>query len=198
VVRFSPLSAATFKPLVRPRRRFADMEHAIGTSVLGLTARAANPMLSLMRFKTWADAELLSRVLALPEFLSSPTGQLIPIIVRHFHTVDCIFKAHLLGVPHGYTSANPSEPSTLSELELGVRAIDEWYVEYAQNVGQRDLAQALNVKFTDGAEQVMSRTDILLHVSLHGAAHRAQAAVLMQQYGAEPPPDRFSSYLSRR
>jgi uncharacterized damage-inducible protein DinB len=155
---------------------------------------ASDLLLSLMRYKAWADADLLRTVLALPALLAAPEGGYVTAIVRHFHTVDCIFKAHLLGVPHAYTSANPA---TLSELQPRVATIDEWYVQYARNVSPRDLEEAQDVKFTDGQEQVLTRSDILLHVSLHGAGHRGNISLLIRKLGAEPPPDRFTSYLRR-
>jgi uncharacterized damage-inducible protein DinB len=156
-----------------------------------------NTMLSLMQFKAWADAKLIDAVTALPDLLGTPEGQFIPAIVRHFHTVDCVFKAHLLGVPHGYASVNPPEPASLSELRPRVSAIDDWYVDYSRHLDERDLTQVLDVTFTDGARQLLTRSDILLHVSLHGMGHRAQVAVLMRRFGAEPPPDRFTSYLNQ-
>lgn len=81
-------------------------------------------MRSLMRYKRWADADLMQTVLALPPVTGRPEGGYITTIVRHFHTVDCIFRAHLLGIPHGYTSPNPPEPAALSELR---ECVDAWF-----------------------------------------------------------------------
>jgi uncharacterized damage-inducible protein DinB len=152
-------------------------------------------MLPLMHYKAWADADLLNVVLALPRLATVTEGGYITTIIRHFHTVDCIFRAHLLGIPHAYTSTNPEEPATLPELQQRVSAIDEWYVEYTRNLDARDLSQALRVKLTDGQEQVLTRSDILLYVSLHGAGHRGQASLLLRMCKAEPPPDRFINFL---
>lgn len=161
------------------------------------TAAPSSPLVSLMHYKRWADADLMKAVLALPGLIAAPEGQYVTAIIRHFHTVDCIFKAHLLGVPHQYTSANPAEPSTLSELQERVSAIDEWYVQYAHDLAERALEEALCVTFTDGQEQVLTRSDILLHVALHGTYHRGNVGILLRQCGAEPLPDRFTSYLRR-
>lgn len=161
------------------------------------TTSAPTTLLSLMRYKAWADADLMRVVLGLSS-LGDPEGGYVTAIVRHFHTVDCIFKAHLLGVPHEYTSTNPSEPNTLAELEPRLSAVDEWYVEYARQLHERDLGQAVQVTFTDGQQQVLTRSEILLYVSLHGAGHRAQVSLLLRKCGAEPPPDRFTNYLRQR
>jgi len=118
-------------------------------------------------------------------------------IIRHFHTVDCIFQAHLLGIPHPYTSPNPVDPATISELQPRVGAIDEWYVDYASKLDEGDLGQLLHVKFTDGQEQALTRSDILLHVSQHEGGYRAQISLLMQKCAVPPPPDRFPNFLRR-
>jgi uncharacterized damage-inducible protein DinB len=150
-----------------------------------------------MLYKRWADAELMNAVLALPILATAPEGRHVTAIIRHFHTVDCIFKAHLLGLPHEYTSANPAEPATLAELQPRVSAVDQWFLEYTRNLDERVSREALHVKFTDGQQQVLTRSDILLHVSQHGTYHRGNVGVLLRQLGATPPPDAITSYLSR-
>jgi uncharacterized damage-inducible protein DinB len=152
-------------------------------------------MLSLMRYKRWADADLLKVALALPTSFPAKEAGYVTAIIRHYHTVDCIFRAHLLGIPHDYTSPNPAEPATLAELQQRVSEIDAWYVDYASTLDERSLGEVLNVKFTDGQEQTLTRSDILLHVSTHGAGHRAQVSLFMKLCGVEPPPDRITNYL---
>jgi uncharacterized damage-inducible protein DinB len=169
----------------------SDMEQATQPS----NGASNNLMHSLMRYKRWADADLLDTVIALPALVDAQEGQFVTAIIRHYHTVDCIFRAHLLGIAHEYTSPNPPEPATLPELQERVSATDAWYVDYARNLEQRELGQVLNVRFTDGQQQLLSRSDILLYVSLHGAGHRGQVSLLIRKCGAEPPPDRFTNYL---
>jgi len=165
---------------------------------LDATDRATDLMHTLMRYKVWADADLLNALLTLPKPLGEPHATYVIAIIRHYHTVDCIFRAHLLGIPHEYTSANPTEPATLSELQQRVREIDEWYLEYTRDLDQRELGQTLHVEFTDGDQQVLTRSDILIHVSLHGTYHRGNVGLIMKLCGLDAPQDRFTSYLSSR
>ena len=165
-----------------------DMENTTQTSSL-------TPMVALMQYKHWADAELLRAVTALPDLGTAVEGQYVTAIIRHFHTVDCIFRAHLLGVRHDYTSVNPPEPAALSELAQRVAAVDEWLVDYARHLEPHKLAEVLRVKFTDGQERLLSRADILLHVALHGTYHRGNIGVLLRTLGAEQPADGFTTYL---
>lgn len=150
---------------------------------------------SLMFYKRWADAELIQAALALPASFPAKELGYIVAIIRHYHTVDCIFRAHLLGIPRKYTSPNPTEPATLTELQACVAETDEWYVDYASKLDPRALGEVLRVTFTDGAQQALSRGDILLHISQHGTGHRAQVALLLKLCGIEAPPDRFTNYV---
>jgi uncharacterized damage-inducible protein DinB len=159
---------------------------------------ASELMHSLMRYKAWADADLLRAAIALPALGTAPEGGYVTAIIRHFHTVDCIFRAHLLGIPHPYTSPNPPEPATLSELQPRVAEIDAWYVEYVRNLEERALGEVLCVTYTDGEQQLLTRSDILVHVSQHGGGHRAQVGLLFRMLGADPPPDRFTNYIRLR
>jgi uncharacterized damage-inducible protein DinB len=161
----------------------------------GATGRAQQLMFSLMRYKRWADAELMKTVVELPALAGTREEGIVTAVVRHFHTVDCIFKAHLLGVPHEYTSANPAEPATLAELRPRVAAVDEWYVAYTRDLDERDQGEVLNVTFTDGKALALTRLDILLHVTLHGAYHRGNIGVLLKLSGAEPAPDGIPAYV---
>jgi uncharacterized damage-inducible protein DinB len=150
-----------------------------------------------MRYKAWADTDLIDAVLARPDLMTVKEGQYATAIIRHYHTVDCIFKAHLLGVPHGFTSPNPAEPATVAELKPLVRAVDDWYVAYALGLDEGELAEKLNLTFTDGEQQLLTRSEILLHVALHGGGHRGQVSLILRMFGATPPPDRLTSYLNR-
>jgi uncharacterized damage-inducible protein DinB len=155
----------------------------------------AETVVPLMLYKQWADGELVTAARGLRWLGRALVGGFVTRIIRHFHTVDSIFRAHLLARPHPFTSANPAEPATLGELEERMRDVDAWYVEYARTLDVRTLGEALTVTFTDGDRQVLTRSDILLHVSQHGAYHRGNAGILLKIGGAGPLPDRFTSYL---
>lgn len=161
------------------------------------TVMPSEAMVSLMRYKQWADAELVTAARGLGWLGRALVGRFVTKIVRHFHTVDSIFRAHLLARPHPFTSANPAEPATLDELAARMRDVDAWYVEYARTLDAGDLGEPLSVTFTDGDRQVLTRSDILLHVSQHGAYHRGNVGILLKLGGAGPLPDRFTSYLRR-
>jgi uncharacterized damage-inducible protein DinB len=192
-MRRAALPAATFKrgPAAGAHAGTMQLAHVQPSHVVA----PSQEMVALMRYKRWADAELLKAASHLPWLGRWLVGRLVTAIVRHFHTVDCVFRAQLLRVPHAYTSTNPREPKTLGELCTRVAEIDAWYVEYAQNLDATQLGESLDVTFTDGERQVLTRSDILLHVSHHGAYHRGNIGILLRIGGAGALPDRFTSYL---
>jgi uncharacterized damage-inducible protein DinB len=145
-------------------------------SLMSRGAEPSDELVSILLYKRWA-------------------GRYVAAIMRHVHTVDCIFRAHLLGTSHTYTSANPEEPRTLGELDQRMAATDDWYVEYARSLDARRLGEALDVTFTDGDRQRLTRWEVLLHVSHHGAYHRGNVGILLRIAGAGALPDRFTSYL---
>jgi uncharacterized damage-inducible protein DinB len=155
------------------------------------------PFASLMFYKSWADEALLSAVSRLPWLARLLIGPLLIRVIRHFHAVDCIFRSHLLGERHGFASANPEGPITLAALKARVRETDEWYVAYARTLAVQSAEESLDLTFTDGDRQCMTRAQMLLHVALHGAYHRGNADILLRLCGAPVLPDRFTTYLRR-
>ena len=159
------------------------------------TPMPTDALVSLMLHKMWADTQLLRAACRLPWLGRLVVGPLVVRVVRHFHTVDCIFRAHLQRVAHGYASANPSEPSTLAALQERVQIVDAWYVEYARELDACRAEEPLLVTFTDGDRQALTRSEILLHVALHGAYHRGNVDILLRLCGAGGLPDRLTTYL---
>jgi uncharacterized damage-inducible protein DinB len=159
---------------------------------------AHEPYASLMRYKQWADEHLLATLLARPGIEEEAQAPILREIVGHYHVVDRIFRAHLEGVPHGYTGTRLEGASTLAEMRDEVVSTDRWYVEHARSVGRDALAERLPIRFTDGTQMVLTRSDVLLHVSQHGTYHRGNAGVVLRMMGIELPPDRFTDYVADR
>jgi uncharacterized damage-inducible protein DinB len=158
--------------------------------------RAAMPtdLVSLLLHKQWADAELLRAARGLSRLGQLVARPFLVRIVRHFHGVDSIFRAHLLGVAHGFTSA-AAGPRSLDELEERVRVTDAWFVAYTRDLDTHRANETLLVQFTDGDRQTLARSEMLLHVALHGAYHRGNADVVLRLCGAGALPDRLTTYL---
>jgi len=147
----------------------------------------------LFRFKAWANDDLLETLAGIGED-SEATGLAIKAL-SHSHVVDCIFLAHLQGVPHGFSSANLDHMPGLGELSTNIRATDRQYLDYVIPLHIDRLHERIDFTFTDGARGRMSREEMLMHVITHGVGHRGQISAVLLLNGLAPARDGFATYL---
>jgi uncharacterized damage-inducible protein DinB/putative sterol carrier protein len=151
-------------------------------------------LVRLFRYKAHANEEILAAMRLFDD--ASPAKEIAIRVLSHTYVVDRIFAANLTGAEHGRTSANESRAPTLEELSGAIKTSDQWYIDYVSRLDNAQLAAWIDFAFTDGEPGRMSREEMLLHVMIHGAAHRGQAAWIMMENSITPPAaDRFTSYL---
>ena len=149
----------------------------------------------LFRYKAQANDEILAAMRLFDD--ASPAKEIAIRVLSHTYVVDRIFAANLTGAEHGYTAANKSEAPTLEELSGAIRTSDQWYIDYVSRLENAQLAERIDFTFTDGAPGRMSREEMLLHVTIHGASHRGQVGWIMIENSITPPADRLTSYLHK-
>jgi uncharacterized damage-inducible protein DinB/putative sterol carrier protein len=147
----------------------------------------------LFRYKAQANDEFLAAMQLFDD--ASPAKEIAIRILSHANIVDQIFAANLTGTEHGYTSANKSEAPTLGQLSGAIKTSDQWYIDYVSRLESAQLVEWIDFTFTDGAPGRMSREEMLLHVTIHGASHRGQVGWIMMENSITPPADRLTSYL---
>jgi uncharacterized damage-inducible protein DinB len=144
----------------------------------------------LTRYRSWVDRLLFQALSQLSEAaLTAPQPIVFGSLLRtlnHVHCMDQVWQAHLLGVPHGFTSRNPEDCPAFAPLRGAQQHIDDWYVRYAQTLSERDAEAVVRFRFIGGGPGEMSRGDILLHVVNHATYHRGHVAAMM--YGLSLPP----------
>jgi uncharacterized damage-inducible protein DinB len=156
---------------------------------------ADTPLDSLFRYKAWANDELIN-VLSQADANRFPNEvRTATRIINHTYVVDCIFKAHLLGVKHDFVATNTPETPHVDELRKAINLVDSWYLEYVSRTSTMELSEVIHFRFTDGDMGSMSRQEIFLHVSLHGGYHRGAAGEILRSTGLAPPRDLYSRYL---
>lgn len=144
----------------------------------------------LARYRAWADRLLYQSLATLPEHALTASQ---PIIfgsvlrtLNHVYCMDQVWKAHLLGVPHGFTTRNPEECPVFDVLNSAQAAIDDWYIGYVETLDEQACDETIRFTFIGGGEGRMRRGDMLLHVVNHGTYHRGHIATMM--YGMSVPP----------
>jgi uncharacterized damage-inducible protein DinB len=159
------------------------------------TQTTCQPYAQLIDQKRWADRGLHAAVAEHRERLGDEDQSLLRLVLDHILTVDRIFQHHLQGLPHGYTAARSETLPTLEALEAGAREVDAWYAGYIRSLSAEALKQPVDFVFTSGKPARMRRSEILLHVCLHGSYHRGNAGALLQLRGLKPSPDAITDYL---
>lgn len=157
----------------------------------------AGTLQALFRYKAWANDELLTAMQGFDEVSHAVDRAIAIRILNHTHVVDRIFAANLRRMDHGYAAANTAELPALDELSEAIRACDQWYLGYVATLDDVDLAESLDFTFTDGAPGRMTREEMLMHVSIHGAYHRGQVGLIMTKNAIAPPADLFTGYLHK-
>jgi uncharacterized damage-inducible protein DinB len=157
--------------------------------------RASSTLASLFAYKAWANEELFAALAAIDAGAHPAELHGAIRVLNHVHVVDCIFKGHLSGAPHGYAATNTKETPALAALAAAVRDVDAWYVAYVGGLSPTALQESIRFTFTDGDTGSMTREEILLHVITHGGYHRGQAGQVMRSAASAPPRDLYTRFL---
>jgi uncharacterized damage-inducible protein DinB len=152
---------------------------------------------TLMRYKAWANELVFAAAAKLPEAeLTVPRKIVFGSMLRtlnHVYAMDEVWRAHLEGRAHGYTTRNPEVCPPLGELRDAQTAMDAWFVRYADSLFRED--EVVQFRFIGGGAGAMTRRDILLHVANHATYHRGNVAAMMYQAGVAPPTTDLPVFL---
>lgn len=158
---------------------------------------ASTLLQSLFKYKAWANEELFTELEKLEPVAHQAERHTAIRLLNHIYVVDRIFAAHLSGTGHGYTATNTPQTPTLDELRNAVTESDRWYVAYVEKLAPELLSERLSFTFTDGANGLMSREEMLAHVVTHGGYHRGAVGRIMAQVPVPPPRDIFTVFLHK-
>jgi uncharacterized damage-inducible protein DinB len=158
-----------------------------------------NHLRTLMRYKAWANELVFAAAAKLPaDELTAPRKIVFGNLLRtlnHVYAMDDVWRAHLEGRPHGYTTRNPEACPSLAGLRDAQHAMDAWFVSYADSLSDAQGEEVVNFRFIGGGPGSMTRRDILLHVANHGTYHRGNVASMMYQAGTQPPTTDLPVFL---
>jgi uncharacterized damage-inducible protein DinB len=158
-----------------------------------------NSLRMLMRYKAWADRLLFQSLARVPAVeLAKPQPIVFGSLLRtlnHVHAMDEVWRAHLTGRPHGFTTRNPEDCPGFAELRAAQADMDGWYVSYSDHLDAVLCDQEVRFEFIGGNPGAMSRRDILMHVVNHGTYHRGHVADMMYGLNAQPPTTDLPVFL---
>jgi uncharacterized damage-inducible protein DinB len=152
-------------------------------------------LLSLFKCKAWADSELHAATATLGTN-ANPTEKHNAIrILNHIHVVDKIFIANLQGQAHGFTATNTEDTPQLDELSWATQETDAALLKLTEELTDEQLEQVIEFKFADGDKGKMSRSEMLMHVIMHGTYHRGSVGRILTQQSVAAPRDLYTKYL---
>jgi uncharacterized damage-inducible protein DinB len=138
----------------------------------------------LTRYTAWANTRLFEAIAG----TQAPAGvEAMVTTLNHAYVVDLIWKAHLEGLPHGFTSRNTDTQPQAQALRQMQARIDDWYIHYADGLSEATLDEVVHFQFVDGGAGAMARGDMLLHVVNHKTYHRGYVAQMLYQAALRPP-----------
>ena len=153
------------------------------------------PYRTLIQQKRWATNGLYTVIAEKVDRLPADEQVLVRRLLDHIQVVDEIFRHNLEARPHGYTAPRSPELPTLAVLASSARATADWYADYADALLPEEVDEAISFSFANRQPARLTRGEMLLHVALHAAGHRGQAALLLQKNGIVPWPDRITDFL---
>ncbi|MFZ6046984.1 DinB family protein [Pseudomonas sp. CR3202] len=164
-----------------------------------LSASATDTLKMLVRYKAWANELTFKSVMDLPDgeaLRPRPTrfGNMVHTL-NHVYVVDDIFRHHLQGKKHHYTSRNTEHPSPLGDLWNAVRAMDHWYIELVDSWSVEDLSKVVHFEFVGGGKGVMTQEEIVLHLVNHATYHRGFVGDMMYQVPFTPPSNDLPVFI---
>jgi uncharacterized damage-inducible protein DinB len=154
---------------------------------------------SLTGYRAWANKLTFNSLLSLPneEIYKERATRFGNIVhtLNHVYVIDDIFKAHLLNKPHSYTARNTESSPLLEELWGKQKLIDQWYIEYAKSLSEKQLAELIEFNFVDGGKGEMTREEMILHSVNHATYHRGFVGDMMYQIPVTPPANDYTVFL---
>lgn len=153
----------------------------------------------LAQYSDWADQVLFKAMEQLPEGAVYQTrqtlfGSMIGTL-NHNYQVDLIWRAHLLGEKHGFSSRRDVLHPDLGALVKEQSRINQWYIDWARAQNPTSLDERLKFNFVSGEAGEMTRGGMFLHVVNHKTYHRGWVSQMFFDHGMNPPETDLSVFL---
>ena len=153
----------------------------------------------LANYSNWADQVLFEAIAELPEGAVYQTRQTLfrSMIgtLNHNYQVDLIWRAHLLGEKHGFSSRRDLLHPDFGALVKEQSKINQWYIEWAKSQNIENLSERLSFQFVSGKAAEMTRAGMFLHVVNHKTYHRGWVSEMFFDLGVNPPETDLCIFL---
>jgi uncharacterized damage-inducible protein DinB len=143
----------------------------------------------VLRYDAWANGETLRSLRR-----GTPPARAIT------------WMGHIVGAGTLWLARIHEEPSPLAvwpDLDLdqcaaGIESLAEGWSRYLETLAPADLEEGVGYRNSLGEYWTSTVGDILTHVAMHGAYHRAQIAAVVREQGGEPAYTDFIHAMRQR
>jgi uncharacterized damage-inducible protein DinB len=142
----------------------------------------------LFDYDYWANSETLASLRTVPSGAERP-GK----IFNHVIGAQRVWLARFENPAP--PSAQPWPDLTLEECESAIEELHRQWKDLLDNLAPEKLADDLVYQTLKGAEYRTPIRDVLMHLILHSAYHRGQAAAAVREAGGKPAPTDYVVYL---
>lgn len=153
----------------------------------------------LANYSDWADQVLFKAMGGLSEeaiYRKRQTlfGSMIGTL-NHNLIVDLIWRAHLLGEPHGFSTRRDLLHPDLGALIRAQGEINRWYIDWAGRQNVDSLNERLPFIFVSGKSAEMTRGGMFLHIVNHKTYHRGWVSEMFFDSNVNPPETDLCVFL---
>jgi uncharacterized damage-inducible protein DinB len=153
----------------------------------------------LARYSDWADQTLFEAMRALPAgAIAQERATLFKSMIgtlNHNLVVDLIWRAHLLGQPHGFSTRRDMLYPDFDAFVAEQTRINHWYIDWADAQTTQSLDERLAFRFVTGQPGEMTRGQMFQHIVNHKTYHRGWVCQMFFDCGVNPPETDLCVYL---
>lgn len=151
--------------------------------------------LTLLKYKRWVDARMLSAIAATDALKHPRNMQKMLRLMNHVHIGDMVVRANLTGEIHPYRTLNPRRTPDISSLQLSMLACSNWYVEHVAAMVQADYDTVITYRRIDGKMAQLTTLCLIEQVLLQGTRHRAEVSWLISSCGGVDPDEGLMRFM---
>ncbi|ETS83169.1 hypothetical protein PFICI_05045 [Pestalotiopsis fici W106-1] len=161
-----------------------------------LTTETATMM---AKYDDWADQVLFDAISKLPEDAAyAPRKTLFGTMLatlNHNLQVDLIWRAHILGEEHGFSTRRDLLHSSFSDLVHAQSQMNQWLVDWAKDQTPESFSKPTKFNFVSGKAAEMTVGSMLLHIINHKTYHRGWVSQMFFDHDVNPPETDLCVFL---
>ncbi|ATO08439.1 DinB family protein [Enterobacter asburiae] len=155
--------------------------------------------INLAKYSNWADQVLFTAMKSLPEgAIYQKSNTLFKSMVgtlNHNYVVDLIWRAHLLGEKHNFSTRRDVLHPVFNDLIDAQSRVNQWYIDWAGEQTIETFSECLKFNFVSGQSGEMTRGDMFLHIINHKTYHRGWVSQMFFEYEINPPETDLCVFL---